>query len=86
MSFLPHGIEMTCADSAATMFLNQDGTIEIVAQKDIRIYADETVMMRAERGMCITSANAMTISNDSGSTLVIDTEITENANRIRNNC
>ena len=86
VSFLPQGIEMTCADSAATMFLNQDGTIEIVAQKDIRIYADETVMMRAERGMCITSANAMTISNDSGSTLVIDTEITENANRIRNNC
>lgn len=86
VSFLPEGIEMTCKDGTTAMSMNQNGTIEIVATKDIHIYADETVMMRAEQGMCIMASNTVTLQNDNGSMLVIDKEITEDANRIKNNC
>lgn len=86
VSFLPEGIEMTCKDGMTAMSMNQNGTIEIVATKDIHIYADETVMMRAEQGMCIMASNTVTLQNDNGSMIVIDKEITEDANRIKNNC
>lgn len=86
VSFLPEGIKMSCKDGNTIMSLNSDGTIEIEALKDVNIYGDNTIMMRAEQGMCIKATGTITLTNDTGSTLVIDSTITEEANRIKNNC
>lgn len=86
VSFQETGIEMACKNGATMLSVNQDGTIEITANKDIHVYAEQAVILRAEQGMCATSVNAMTLKNDTGSTILIQSEITEMANRIKNNC
>ena len=86
VSFQEAGIEMACKDGATMLSVNQDGTIEIIADKDIHVHAEQAVMLRAERGMCATAVNALTLENDTGSRIMIQSEITETANRIKNNC
>lgn len=86
ISFTDDGLEMACKDGAALLSLKQNGTIEIIAHKDIHMYAEQDVMMRAQEGMCIMTVNEVSLKNDKGSNLMIKDKITERANRIKNNC
>lgn len=86
VDFTQDGVKLTSNGGAVSMDLKSDGTIDIVADNNLEIYAGKAVMLHAEYGMSITSAKEIILSNDNGSELEIGSDITENANRIKNNC
>ncbi len=86
IDFTENGISLNSNSGAVSMDIKQDGTIEIIANKNLEIYAEQDIMLKANKGMSIISTKGVTLSNDTGSLLAIDNDITEEANRIRNNC
>ena len=86
IDFTENGVSLSSNGGAVSMDLRPDGTIEIIANKNLEIYADKDIMLKANKGMSISSVTGITLANDTGSALMIDRNITESANRIKNNC
>lgn len=87
VKFTPSGIVIECSGGQASMNLNNDGTIDVVGQKNINIACAQKLSLRAENEMTISAAQSVDILCEAGSSVILTDgdEILVSGTRVQNN-
>ncbi len=87
VKFTPNGVVIACSGGQASVNLNNDGTVDVVGQKNINIACANNLSLRAENEMTISAAQSVDILSESGSNLILSEgdEILVNGTRVQNN-
>lgn len=87
VKFTPNGIAIECSGGQASMNLNNDGTIDVVGQKNINIACAQNLSLRAGNEMTISAQNSVDILCEAGSSVILSSgdEILVKGTRVQNN-
>ncbi|BCZ45180.1 hypothetical protein psyc5s11_12470 [Clostridium gelidum] len=87
VKFTPNGILIECDGGQASMKLNNNGSVDVVGQKNINIACAQKLSLRAENEMTISAQKSVDILCESGSNLILSEgdEILVNGTRVHNN-
>jgi len=87
VKFTPSGVVIECSGGQASMKLNNDGTVDVVGQKNINIACAQKLSLRAGNEMAISAQKTVDILCEAGSSLILSEgdEILVSGTRIQNN-
>lgn len=87
VKFTPNGVNISSTGSEAVVNLNNDGTIEVIGQKNVNVSCGQTLDIRAENELSIYAGECIDIACESGSSLILSKgdEILINGMRDLNN-
>ncbi|MBU3215190.1 hypothetical protein LL033_23555 [Clostridium estertheticum] len=87
VKFTPNGVLIECNGGQARVNLNNDGTIDVIGQKNINLACAKGLSLRAENQLSISAVNGIDILCESGSNMIMTEgdEILLNGTRVHNN-